>query len=150
MRSHHLAPKPRERTFAGNHLTPAPKSSESPTAVPWFTGLGVILMCLTIIILLLPDASQSSRTPIVEQAIQTASAAYKVDVRLLRRRAWCESRNNPRAVNRRSHASGLFQFLPSTWRTTPFGHLDIFNPWVNALAAAWMVSVGRNGEWVCK
>jgi soluble lytic murein transglycosylase-like protein len=29
---------------------------------------------------------------------------------------WCESRFDPRAVNPRSGASGLFQFVPSTWR----------------------------------
>ncbi|NIR38564.1 MAG: transglycosylase SLT domain-containing protein, partial [Actinobacteria bacterium] len=29
----------------------------------------------------------------------------------------CESRGNPLAVNSTSSASGLFQFLPSTWAT---------------------------------
>jgi soluble lytic murein transglycosylase-like protein len=29
---------------------------------------------------------------------------------------WCESRFDPKAYNRNSGASGLMQFLPSTWR----------------------------------
>src|SRR4029434_1451859 len=32
-----------------------------------------------------------------------------------------ESGGNPYAVNRSSGASGLLQFLPSTWRSTPQG-----------------------------
>ena len=64
--------------------------------------------------------------------------------------ARCESGLNPRAVNRSSNASGLFQFLPSTWRTTPYAGQNIFDPVANANAAAWMWSVGRQNEWVCK
>lgn len=63
--------------------------------------------------------------------------------------ARCESGLNPNAVNRSSGASGLFQFLPGTWRTTPYASSSIFDPWANANAAAWMWSVGRRGEWVC-
>ncbi len=69
--------------------------------------------------------------------------------------ARCESNLNPRAVNPISigaagnNASGLFQFLPSTWRTTPYASHDIFDPWASANAAGWMWSVGRRGEWVC-
>jgi len=64
--------------------------------------------------------------------------------------AKCESGLNPLAVNRSSGASGLFQFLPSTWRTTPYASSSIFNATANANAAAWMWSVGRQREWVCK
>ncbi len=63
--------------------------------------------------------------------------------------ARCESTLNPRAVNRSSGASGLFQFLPSTWRTTPYAAQSIFDPVASANAAAWMWSVGRRREWVC-
>lgn len=63
--------------------------------------------------------------------------------------ARCESGLNPNAVNRSSGASGLFQFLPGTWRTTPYASSSILDPWANANAAAWMWSVGRRGEWVC-
>lgn len=63
--------------------------------------------------------------------------------------ARCESNLNPNDVNPVSGASGLFQFLPSTWRTTPFASYSIFDPWANANAAAWMWQQGRRGEWVC-
>lgn len=63
--------------------------------------------------------------------------------------ARCESNLNPNAVNRSSGASGLFQFMPGTWRTTPFASYSIFDPWASANAAGWMWSVGRRGEWVC-
>jgi uncharacterized protein YraI len=63
--------------------------------------------------------------------------------------AQCESLLDPGAVNRTSGASGLFQFLPGTFASTPYANYDIFDAWANANAAAWMWSVGRRGEWVC-
>ena len=59
-----------------------------------------------------------------------------------------ESGGDPRAVNRRSGASGLGQFLPSTWRTTPQGKagLSVFDPAANRAAVAWMLAVGRGRE----
>jgi soluble lytic murein transglycosylase-like protein len=63
--------------------------------------------------------------------------------------ARCESNLDPNAYNRSSGASGLFQFLPGTWRTTPYASANIFDPVASANAAAWMWSVGRRGEWVC-
>src|SRR5207237_5736505 len=50
--------------------------------------------------------------------------------------AKCESGYNPNAVNRGSGASGLFQFMPSTWRSMPQGGQSVFNPVANAQAAA--------------
>jgi uncharacterized protein YraI len=61
----------------------------------------------------------------------------------------CESGLDPGAYNASSAASGLFQFLPGTWATTPYAASSIFDPTANANAAAWMWSVGRRGEWVC-
>ena len=46
--------------------------------------------------------------------------------------------------------SGLFQFNPNTWLTTPYANEDIFDPRASALAAGWMWSVGRRNEWVCQ
>ena len=58
-----------------------------------------------------------------------------------------ESQGNPNAHNA-SGASGLGQFLPSTWRTTPQGQagLSVYNPTANRAAIAWMLSVGRARE----
>lgn len=64
--------------------------------------------------------------------------------------ARCESVLDPTAVNPSSGASGLFQFMPGTWRTTPFADQDIFDPVANANAAAWMWANGRRNEWVCQ
>ncbi|HEY8447990.1 MAG TPA: SH3 domain-containing protein [Thermomicrobiales bacterium] len=65
--------------------------------------------------------------------------------------ARCESGLNPNAVGAAPYyASGLFQFLRSTWATTPYANEDIFDPVANANAAAWMWSVGRRNEWVCQ
>ncbi len=64
--------------------------------------------------------------------------------------AMCESSLNPNNVNASSGASGLFQFMPSTWRTTPYADQNIFDATANANAAAWMWSVGRRGEWSCQ
>ena len=61
-----------------------------------------------------------------------------------------ESRGNPNAVNRSSGASGLGQFLPSTWRTTPQGRAgySVFDPAANRAAVIWMIQAGRTREFV--
>ena len=61
---------------------------------------------------------------------------------------WRESRGYAGAVNPRSGASGLGQFLPSTWRTTPQGRAgqSVFDPVANRQAVIWMLSVGRGRE----
>jgi uncharacterized protein YraI len=63
--------------------------------------------------------------------------------------AECESNLDPYAVNP-SGSYGLFQFIRTTWKSTPYGHKDIFDPEANANAAAWMWSEGRKSEWVCQ
>jgi uncharacterized protein YraI len=64
--------------------------------------------------------------------------------------ATCESGLDPSQVTPPYSASGLFQFLPGTWASTPYADQDIFDPVANANAAGWMWSVGRRGEWVCQ
>jgi|SRR5262252_2755069 len=64
--------------------------------------------------------------------------------------AYYESKGYAGAVNRSSGASGLYQFLPSTWRTTPQGRagLSVFDPVAARNAARWMLEQGRAREWV--
>ena len=66
--------------------------------------------------------------------------AHRVDEALAIMR--CESNGNPDAYNPYSGASGLFQFLPSTWATTApkAGYPDSgpFEPEANTASAAWL------------
>jgi uncharacterized protein YgiM (DUF1202 family) len=84
------------------------------------------------------------------QIIDAAADTYGQPREDMLRVATCESELNPAAVNASSGASGLFQFMPGTWATTPFADQDIFDPVANANAAAWMWSQGRRGEWSCQ
>lgn len=86
------------------------------------------------------------------RAIAFASTAYGVSYSTLRRKAYCETGGtfDPYAKNPRSTASGLFQFLTSTWASTPYAGFSIWDPYANALAAGWMHAHGRGGEWACR
>ncbi len=64
--------------------------------------------------------------------------------------AKCESNYNPYAVNSGSGAAGLFQFLPSTWRSSPYASYSPFDPKANAEAAAWLYQRSGPGQWSCK
>lgn len=68
----------------------------------------------------------------------------------MRRIPRCESGWNPKDHNPTSGATGLYQFLPSTWATTRYAHHSIWTAKWQALAAAWMLRQGRAHEWVCK
>lgn len=86
----------------------------------------------------------------IVQIIYAAADQYGQPRADMLRVAGCESVLDPNAVNPYSNASGLFQFLPSTWATTPYANEDIFDPVANAEAAAWMWANGRRNEWVCQ
>lgn len=88
------------------------------------------------------------QSPHVVEAINLACAAYGW-CSTLWRKADCESGLEPGAKNN-SGASGLFQFLPSTFASTPFRRFSIWSPYANALAAGWMHANGRGSEWVCR
>lgn len=98
-----------------------------------------------------PDTgnTQYTRDEII-QIIYAAADKYGQPRAAMLRVAQCESVLDPNAVNPASGVSGLFQFLPSTWATTPYANQDIFDPVANAEAAAWMWSVGRRNEWHCQ
>jgi hypothetical protein len=86
--------------------------------------------------------------PSVREAIDLSCATYGFCSSLWSK-ARCESGFSPFAHNP-SGASGLFQFLPSTFRSTPYAGFSIWSPYANALAAGWMHERGRGGEWVCQ
>lgn len=92
------------------------------------------------------------REPSVREALALASFVYGVPYRTLDRLALCESRRNPRAVNTASGASGLLQFLPSTWAGNHFGRagFSVFSPYANALGAAYHIKKYGTGAWECR
>jgi hypothetical protein len=87
--------------------------------------------------------------PTVREAIDLAAATYGF-ASTLWRKAGCETGGtfSPSAHNS-SGASGLFQFMPKTWNTTPYSAFSVWSPYANALAAGWMHAHGRGGEWSC-
>lgn len=89
------------------------------------------------------------------QAIIVAAAArWGADPTQLLRVAYCESRYNPSAYNASSGASGLFQFLASTWAANSvragYAGASVFDPVANANTAAYMFSIGQARQWQCK
>lgn len=82
---------------------------------------------------------------IINKAAKRHGQSKKDMVRVAR----CESNLDPYAVNP-SGSYGLFQFIRSTWESTPYGDEDIFDPEANANAAGWMWAQGRKSEWVCQ
>jgi len=99
--------------------------AEVPAPTPEFTGS-------------LPDLIRQTWAPL-------GSARADWAVRL----AQCESGLNPYAFNRSSAASGLFQFLPSTWAGTPWHAQSPFDAASNAAAAAWLYRRSGAGQWQC-
>lgn len=55
---------------------------------------------------------------------------------------WCESHGDPDAYNPYSGASGLFQFIPSTWASASvsagYAGASAFDPEANTASAAWL------------
>lgn len=81
--------------------------------------------------------------------LERAALHWRVSFTMLHRKAWCESRLRATAMNP-SGSIGLMQFMPGTWRTTPYArHSPWFAKW-SALAGAWMHRVGRDAEWACQ
>ncbi|HEU0115237.1 MAG TPA: transglycosylase SLT domain-containing protein [Thermomicrobiales bacterium] len=86
----------------------------------------------------------------VKRIIKKAAKRYNQSSKAMLRVATCESNLDPCAVNKRGKSYGLFQFIKSTWKSTPYGHKNIFDAKANAMAAGWMWKQGRKNEWVCQ
>ena len=100
-----------------------------------------------------PDSEGNARNMSEAELIRLISEAadyYGQPRQDMLRVARCESELTPTAVNPRTGDSGLFQFNPNTWLSTPYAEYDIFDPRASAYAAGWMWSVGRRNEWVCQ
>lgn len=88
--------------------------------------------------------------PTISTCVGLATIAYPA---FTEARAWQiinhESGGNTFAKNRSSTASGLYQFLTSTFASTPYGRagMSIWDPCASSLAAGWMHQNGRGREW---
>jgi hypothetical protein len=96
--------------------------------------------------------SSLRKDPTINECIRLATIAYPV---FTEARAWYliehESLTSGLqfAKNPSSTASGLYQFLTSTFASTPYGAagMSIWSPCAQSLAAGWMHENGRGGEW---
>ena len=70
---------------------------------------------------------------------QSRSQAYAI--------AYRESRYNWHATNSSSGAAGLYQFMRSTWESTPYARYSPYHPRWAALAAMWMWKHGKQSHW---
>jgi hypothetical protein len=82
--------------------------------------------------------------------IRRAARKYRQSKRAMIRVARCESRLDPCAYNPSGPYYGLYQYLKSTWKTTPYHDRNIYDPKAQALATGWMWEQGRKNEWACK
>ena len=79
--------------------------------------------------------------------IYRAAKKYDQPVRDAVRVARCES-NFRWWIS--GHHQGMYQFLYSTWATTPYAKKSPHSAKWNSLAAMWMWAHGRRGEWACR
>jgi hypothetical protein len=90
------------------------------------------------------QCSQTRVVPCIRRAALRHGQPYADALRVAR----CESSLDP--YNEYAGHYGLYQFLGSTWATTPYGFRWIYSAKWQALAAMWMWAHGRRGEWACR
>lgn len=159
----HFAPDPRPVEVA-----PTPAISAVPAAAETFQGKGILWWARHAVQARKDANARGSRVhelrrelagaTTIRSAIGLAAIVYQLDDRMLARKGSCESTGGhgydahatgkPIADGERPR--GVFQFIPSTWRTTPFASFSPYNPLAAALAAGWMHAHGRAGEFACR
>jgi hypothetical protein len=82
--------------------------------------------------------------------IAQAAKKYGQSRTVMERVARCESNLDPCTVNHAGPYYGLFQYLKSTWKTTPYSDRSIWDPEAQSLATAWAWQQGRKNEWACQ
>ena len=91
-------------------------------------------------------------SPTIEECVTLATIAYpkfkeKRAWQIIHHESWTSGKQF--AKNPSSTASGLYQFLISTFNSTPYGQagMSIWSPCASSLAAGWMHQNGRGREW---
>lgn len=92
-------------------------------------------------------AAYSGSVPDLIRSVFAAGGQAAVDWAL--RVAKCESGFNPNAYNASSGASGVFQFLPSTWHGSPYASSSPFDAAANVRAALWLYQRSGPTQWSC-
>jgi soluble lytic murein transglycosylase-like protein len=101
------------------------------------------------------EAEMVVQTPAqVEDFVIYQAMKQKVPVSLALGIARCESRFDPKAKNPNSTASGVFQFIRSTWHETTrrmkwTGAFDVFDPRLNVIAGIWLLKTDGATHWEC-
>jgi len=110
--------------------------------------MGAVMIFQMTTTAVLADDSESEQPE--EQDIEVVEVPLNPGVEaLLDCISWAESRNKIYATNPRSGAAGPFQFVWSTWKSTPQGRagLSPYDPVAARTAARWMIAQGRVREW---
>ena len=116
---------------------PPPPPPPPPRPVPTVRPVAIVRPAVVV---------PASKTQI-QAIILAAAARYGANGDQMVRVAMCESGLNPLARNS-SGASGLFQFMPSTFYGNG-GH-NLWDPTDQANVAARMFAAGQAYQWVCK
>ena len=81
----------------------------------------------------------------IPELIAHTCKEYNTDSTLPLNIAWCESNFNPSVKNASSTATGIFQFLESTWEENCVG--DVLDPIANIRCGVRLISSGGVGAW---
>ena len=95
-----------------------------------------------------PAPTYTGSVPDLIRAVFAAAGQEGVDWAL--RVAKCESGFNPNSYNASSGASGVFQFMPATWRGSPYASSSPFDANANVRAALWLYQRSGPNQWSCK
>jgi hypothetical protein len=86
--------------------------------------------------------------------VEAAAAVWNIDPNMMLRIMSCESHGNATDVNPTTvageHATGLFQYLPSTWRSAGGTDDNIFDGSVQIQLTAKKMARYGTGAWACK
>jgi soluble lytic murein transglycosylase-like protein len=91
--------------------------------------------------------NKGGRNKIARCFIDRAARHYGESTSLAMQIAYRESRFNWKVTNSSSGAAGLYQFMPGTWRSTPYRKHSPYHPKWASLAAMWMWKRGMYSHW---
>ncbi len=96
-----------------------------------------------------PAAPTASKAQVLQMINEVFGPLGSPALSWAQRVALCESGYNPSSYNAGSGASGVFQFLPSTWANTPQHASSVFDARPNVEAAAWLYQHDHGSAWSC-